>query len=339
MGAKRRFIARNSLPEHYLQQASIWFDPIVETIIEHQSSARKTLVIGINGCQGSGKTTLADYLCTCLKDRGLKALAISLDDFYLTRQQRQQLSSEVHPLLSTRGVPGTHDLALAIETLNNLSMDQDDSNICREIKKRKGTETVKVPRFNKAQDDRLPVEEWPEVDTPLDIIILEGWCVGITAEAEDVLLQPINELESLQDPDGEWRRYINQQLVTNYPELWQLIDRLIMLQAPSFSCVYQWRLEQEQKLAQQVKVANDSGLQEGNTVSRIMSAQEIQQFIQHYERLTRHSLKYLPQTCQHLFQLSTKRQVAAYLAPNPLPDDPRFGVHEVTLEDRSNEPS
>jgi D-glycerate 3-kinase len=312
MSAKRGFITRNGLPEHYLQQASIWFDPIVETLIEHHNSAQKTLVIGINGCQGSGKTTLADYLCSSLKDRGLKAIAISIDDFYLTRQQRQQLASDVHPLLSTRGVPGTHDLELAIETLNNLAMDSGE---------------VKVPRFNKAQDERLPIEEWPQVETPLDIIILEGWCVGITAEVEEALLEPINELESLKDPVGEWRSYINQQLVTNYPELWQLIDRLIMLQAPSFSCVYQWRLEQEQKLAKQNETLAGTSAEN----NRIMPAEELQQFIQHYERLTRHSLKYLPQNCQHLFKLTTKRQVVAYQAPNPLPDDPRYGLQEVSL--------
>ena len=319
MGAKRGFITRNSLPEHYLQQASIWFDPIVETLIEHHYSAGRTLVVGINGCQGSGKTTLADYLCTCLQARGLRSIAVSIDDFYLTRQQRQQLANDVHPLFSTRGVPGTHDLELALETLQQLSQDSGE---------------VKVPRFNKAQDDRLPIEEWPHVETPVDIIILEGWCVGITAEAEEALLEPINELESLQDPEGEWRSYINQQLVTNYPELWQLLDRLIMLQAPSFSCVYQWRLEQEQKLAQEQALQQGQIMaqDEGVKNNRIMQADEIQQFIQHYERLTRHSLKYLPQNCQHLFQLNNKRQVVAYQAPNPLPGDPRFGQGTVTLK-------
>jgi D-glycerate 3-kinase len=319
MGEIRGFITRNSLPEYYLQQASIWFDPIIETLIQHHYSAGRTLVVGINGCQGSGKTTLADYLCTCLQAKGLRSIAISIDDFYLTRQQRQQLATDVHPLLSTRGVPGTHDLELALETLQQLSQDSGQ---------------VKVPRFNKAQDERLPEEQWPHVETPIDIIILEGWCVGITAEAEEALLEPINDLESLKDPEGKWRSYINQQLVTNYPELWQLIDRLIMLQAPSFSCVYQWRLEQEQKLAQ------DQAREEGQVLrkdrssnsNRIMQAEEIRQFIQHYERLTRHGLKYLPRTCQHLFQLNNKRQVVCYQAPNPLPDDPRFGQHNVTLK-------
>ena len=313
MGAKREFIIRNALPEHYLQQASIWFDPVVETLIEHQNSAAKTLVVGINGCQGSGKTTLADYLCTGLQERGLRTIAISIDDFYLTRQQRHDLANEVHPLLSTRGVPGTHDLELAIETLNNLAMNSGE---------------VRVPRFNKAQDERLPIEEWPEVETPLDIIILEGWCVGISAEAEEALLEPINELEFVSDSEGEWRSYINQQLVTNYPELWQLIDRLIMLQAPSFSCVYQWRLEQEEKLEKSEVLTQ--GYREKE--SQLMAGEVLKRFIQHYERLTRHSLKYLPHTCQHLFKLTRNRQVVSYQAPNPLPNDPRYGIDQVRLD-------
>jgi D-glycerate 3-kinase len=312
MGGIRGFISRNSLPEDYLQQASIWFDPIIETLIQHHYSAGRTLVVGINGCQGSGKTTLADYLCTSLNAKGLKSIAISIDDFYLTRKQRQQLATDVHPLLSTRGVPGTHDLKLALKTLQQLSQDSG---------------LVKVPRFNKAQDERLSEQQWPIIETPIDIIILEGWCVGITAETEEALLDPINDLESLKDPKGEWRSYINQQLVTHYPKLWQLIDRLIMLQAPSFSCVYQWRLQQEQKLAQDPPPEESP-----SSNNRIMQTEDIRQFIQHYERLTCHGLKYLPQTCQHVFQLTNKRQVVTYQTPNPLPDDPRFGRHDVPLK-------
>lgn len=285
------FISNNGLSEAFLQQAVYWFDPLVEKLIEHQIGAKRTFVVGINGCQGSGKTTLAEYLCLRLKARELKVAAISIDDFYLTHTQRQQLALAVHPLLATRGVPGSHDLELALETLQQLSTTSG---------------AVKIPKFNKAQDDRLPKEQWPvESETPLDIIILEGWCVGISAETEDALLKPVNELESLQDPNGKWRRYVNQQLENDYPALWQLIDCLIMLQVPSFSCVYQWRLEQEQK----IKLASVN--------HRIMNAEQIKQFIQHYERLTQHSLKTLPLTCQYLFKLSENRSIVGYQEPQP----------------------
>lgn len=314
MGRKQEFLIRHGLSENYLKQAAIWFDPILEAIIKHQNSAKKTIVIGINGCQGSGKTTLADYLCMCLEEKALKAVAISIDDFYLTRQERQQLALDVHPLFLTRGVPGTHDLDLAMETLQQLSVYQG---------------YVHIPKFNKAQDERYPIEQWQKIEAPVDVIILEGWCVGITAEEEESLREPINELEARQDPKGVWRRAINQQLITNYSTLWSLIDRLIMLQAPSFSCVYQWRLEQEQKLEEKLQLA---GIDSVGAHNKVMSSEGIRQFIQHYERLTRHGLKHLPQTCQHVFQLVAERQVVTYKEPNPLPNDVLYGLQDVTLD-------
>lgn len=283
MNEKRRFIARHGLSDDYLQQAIIWFDPLVDSLFSDQKKAKKTLVIGINGCQGSGKSTLADYLSISFLERGLSSIAVSIDDFYLTRQERQQLALDVHPLFLTRGVPGTHDLSLALETLHALMTYQGN---------------VAVPRFNKAQDDRFPRSDWPEIQAPLDVIILEGWCVGISAQDDHDLRAPINPLEAEEDPDGVWRRYVNQQLASDYFKVWDLIDHLIMLQAPGFECVYQWRLEQEQKLAQ------------GDlTASKIMRADQIKRFIQYYERLTRHGLAQLPAHCQHVFKLNPDRQI------------------------------
>ena len=92
-----------------------WFSPLLE---KYQTARDKPLIIGINGSQGSGKSTLADYLCTMLNERyQLRCVSLSLDDFYLTKLERQQLASQVHPLLETRGVPGTHDIPLALETI------------------------------------------------------------------------------------------------------------------------------------------------------------------------------------------------------------------------------
>lgn len=314
MGGKQEFLAKHGLAENYLQQAVIWFDPIVEIIIKHQNSARKTIVVGINGCQGSGKTTLADYLCMCLEDKGLKAISISIDDFYLTRQERQKLAVDVHPLFLTRGVPGTHDLELAMETLQQLS----NKHGC-----------VQVPKFNKAQDERYPMEQWQKVEAPVDIIILEGWCVGITAEEEESLEQPINELEETQDSEGIWRRYINDQLMTHYPALWKQIDRLIMLQAPSFNCVYEWRLEQEEKLKLKIE---ESNISQDSSANKIMSPENIHRFIQHYERLTLHALEHLTKTCQHLFKLTDSRQVITYQTPTPLTSDTQYGLQNVVRE-------
>jgi len=295
MGTMKAFIERHGLPDHYLQQASIWFEPIVELLKMHRDGAKRSgdepLIIGIHGCQGSGKTTLADYLVTSLEDKGIAACSISLDDFYLTHQQRLDLAQRVHPLFKTRGVPGTHDIPLALSTLDKLSTPLSDGDLL-------------IPRFNKATDDRYPKSDWTLLDQAPQVIVLEGWCLAVPSQQDSVLKFSINELEQQQDPDAIWRRHVNGYLKNEYQLLWGRIDKLIMLQAPSFNCVYKWRLEQEEKLK-----AKQTG-------AGVMSADEIQHFIQHYERLTRHALKELPKQCDHLFQLNAKRHVISYQEPS-----------------------
>lgn len=298
---KHPFILRHSLPESYLQQASVWFDPIVDSILVHKNSANRPLIIGVSGCQGSGKTTLADYLSESLNERGLSCVAISIDDFYLTLQQRQQLAEETHPLLLTRGVPGTHDLPLALSTLNDL------------INK---NGVVTVPRFDKSQDDRYPKSKWSVIEAPVDIVILEGWCVGVKAQKEYDLIQPINKLESLEDKNGEWRHFVNHQLETSYAQLWSIIDQLIMLKAPSFDSVYQWRLEQEHKLSQAHSIPEQD-------THKIMTPKQIKRFIQHYERLTRYSLSDLAGHCHHVLELNMQRQIISHKTPRPVLGDER----------------
>lgn len=296
MGTMKAFIERHGLPDHYLQQASIWFEPIAEVLKMHRDGARRSndgpLIVGIHGCQGSGKTTLADYLVTSLADKGIAACSISLDDFYLSRQQRLAKADLVHPLFATRGVPGTHDIPLALATLDKLSMPLSDGDLI-------------IPRFDKASDDRFPQQEWTLLDVKPQVIILEGWCLAVPAQQESSIRYSINKLEQQKDPDGIWRRHVNRALADEYQTLWRRLDRLIMLQAPSFNCVYQWRLEQEEKLKNEMQ-----GVGAG-----IMTAQQIEQFIQHYERLTRHALQVLPGRCDHLLQLNSKRHVISYQEP------------------------
>ena len=159
--AEQQFLTRNKLPESYLLSAEKWFSPLLE---EYQTAGEKPLIIGINGSQGSGKSTLADYLCTMLSERyALRCVSLSLDDFYLTKLERKQLATKVHPLLETRGVPGTHDIPLALETIASLV---------------DGSGETLIPRFDKSRDDRMPLEQCDSISGPVDIIVFEGWCVG-----------------------------------------------------------------------------------------------------------------------------------------------------------------
>ncbi len=284
------FLSLHRLPECYAQTIETHFSPIAEALAQRcQTKPDQSLWVAINGCQGSGKTTMAAALVMLLQQHQLQAVALSIDDFYLTRSQRQALASDIHPLLKTRGVPGTHDIALARETLDALSQ-----STAREF----STE-YSVPHFDKAIDDRSPQSDWPRVATPVDIIILEGWCVGAQAQSMPALIEPINELEAQADHEGNWRHYVNAQLQLDYRELFERFEVNIMLKAPSFDCVYHWRLEQENKLREKTAGQGDG----------LMSESELLRFIQHYQRITEHNLDVLPSQVDYLLELDEQRNI------------------------------
>jgi len=286
------FLSQQQLPDSYRQLIKDWFAPLTEAIKTHHKSAKLPLIVGINGAQGSGKSTLAACLKFLLEQQyQLTTASLSLDDFYFTRTERQQLAKAVHPLLATRGVPGTHDVSLARKTLTDLQQ---------------GHLPVWLPRFDKASDDRLPAEFAECITEPVDVIILEGWCLGSEAEAETTLSRPVNELETSEDQQGRWRRYVNKQLALCYPSLFELIDVWVMLKAPSFDCVFDWRMEQETKLRQ-------SRSHQG----RIMDEQQLARFIQFYQRITEQTLKNLPSKVHYLFELDDKRQIIKLTSSPP----------------------
>ncbi len=274
------FITRQELPAEFRNLIDNHYKPLAAWLIRERPSEKKAL-LGINGAQGTGKSTLAAFLQFALTEHEKWHVALlSIDDFYLTRDQREELGNTVHPLLKTRGVPGTHDLPLLsgyIRRLRSLGADAE----------------LALPRFDKAQDDRAPAETWPVITGPIDLIILEGWCVGSTPQTPDALLEPINRLERDMDPDGKWRYFVNEQLKRGYADLFAKLDYLFFLQAPDFDAVFRWRLEQEIKLAE--KSPKDS--------AGIMNRDQIAEFIQYYERLTRANFVSLPKIADIVLEL------------------------------------
>jgi D-glycerate 3-kinase len=290
------FLKNNYLPLSFMETVDEWYMPLAERLSKHYASVGRTLLIGINGSQGSGKSTLAALLTQLLAENfGLKTIALSIDDFYLTRQSRLLLARQVHPLLETRGVPGTHDVSLMYATLKQLIRENSE---------------VFIPRFDKSCDDRNPESEWGKVAAPFDIVIVEGWCLGTPAQTDEALRKPVNDLEAREDPDGSWRRYVNQQIKGRYQDVYRMMDIWIMLQAPTFDCVYQWRLEQEEKLADK--------LHQGEQENRVMTATQIKRFIQHYQRLTEYSLEQLPGRVHYLFRLDADRRIVSSVEPRSL---------------------
>ena len=213
----------------------------------------KPRVIGISGAQGSGKSTLAGLLAQTLDESSVPVVNVSLDDYYLTKQERQRLSQDVHPLLATRGVPGTHDTAWLAHTLNAFHSDSPEA------------VSVTVPMFDKGLDDRVGTQTRSG-----DVLILEGWCVGASAEDEQMLTHPVNALEAEEDPDGRFRHWVNAQLAQHYEPLWQQVDFWIQLRVPGMAEVRTWRAQQELALPQ----------------ARRMGKEALRRFIDHYERLT-----------------------------------------------------
>jgi D-glycerate 3-kinase len=285
---QKRLLQRHHLPPSYLASAQYWFDPLAESMVVQQEGARRPLLFAVNGSQGSGKSTLCAYLEMAIATRyHLKTVTLSLDDFYYTREQRLALSQDVHPLLLTRGVPGTHDIALLGEVLAKL--------LARDNK-----ESVAIPRFDKATDDRMP--QWEDISGSVDIVLLEGWCLGARPQPVEQLVEPINALEMNEDPHGIWRNYVNSILARDFLPLYKHVDHWVMLQAPGFECVYEWRREQEAKLAL------DKG---GKSGRRIMNEVQLARFIQFYERLTQVCLRDLPAQVDQLYALDEKRRVTA----------------------------
>ncbi len=258
---------------------------MADAVVASGRGRKRTLRVGISGLQGSGKSTLARQLEVVVEKRGLATTRFSLDDFYLTQGERLRLARGVHPLLATRGVPGTHDHAWLADTLDQLS----SASMLR---------PVMIPRFDKQNNDRAEPDQWQTVTTPPDVILFEGWCVGVRAQTDAALIEPVNALERDEDGDGTWRLWVNAMLREHYEPIWRSFDVLIVLEAPSFDVVECWRGESEQKHREQ-----------GD--ANVMSGGELVRFIAHYERLSRHSLATLPDLADQLLRLDAERNVLA----------------------------
>lgn len=282
-------MAMHGLPTTFDQTITRWYLPLAQEIahIYHQT-APKTLTVGVQGTQGSGKSTLADFLRLIFeREYHLQCAVLSIDDFYLTWQERQNLAKQVHPLFVTRGVPGTHDIALAHQTINTL-------------RALPHGEIQSLVRFEKAIDDRAPIASWPIIQGPVNIIILEGWCVGLTAQPQSTLSTPVNTLEAIEDGDAGWRRHANQQLEQTYSPLFKELNKLIVLNAPSFECVYQWRLLQEEKLREKTPTEQQD---------KLLSPDQVKRFISHYQRLTEHALASLPTQADWTYFLNADHNI------------------------------
>ena len=255
--------------------------------IAKKANHKKPYFVGLAGGQGTGKTTISSIIKIILeKYFKLKVFKISIDDFYKTRKERLNLSKKVHPMLATRGVPGTHDVQMMLNFFKKA--------------KSKNFKKIDLPNFNKAVDDRFPKKNWYKIKEKPDVIIFEGWCVGAKAEENKTLKKSINSLEKVNDQKLIWRKHVNQQLKTKYKELYSQLNCMIYLKAKNFSLLQKWRLKQEHKLWLNTKKSSSH---------KIMSKGDVINFMQTYQRITENMFKKMPKYASIILNLNSNHQI------------------------------
>jgi D-glycerate 3-kinase len=253
--AIERLIEAEALPAEYREIAERYWRPLSEDIAERRAEnpGGQPLIVGINGAQGSGKSTLCKFLEVLLVEHNQIGVTLSLDDLYLSRAERAKVAADHHPLFATRGVPGTHDVDRGLAILDRLAAGK----------------PAELPVFDKAHDE--PSAETRRVEGRVDVVLFEGWCVGAAPQPAAALREPVNDLERNEDPDGRWRREVNRRLATDYAELFARIELLVVLKVPDFDSVREHRRLQEKRLGSGPAVMDDAGLE---------------RFLAHYQRLT-----------------------------------------------------
>ena len=271
-----RNLTNKNFPKKYISQYII---PIINNI--YHSKNNKFI---LSGSQGSGKSTLGKLLKLVIeKYYKKKVMLISIDDYYLSKNERLKLSKKIHPLLLTRGVPGTHDIKRLKNHINQFK----NQNF-----------PINTPSFNKLKDD---ISKKRKVIKNAQILLLEGWCCGSLPIANKYLFKNINNLEKTHDNNKNWRKYYNSQLRNEYQDVFSQFDKKIYIQAHSFKYVLKWRYAQEKSNASKSNNKN------------FMNKVKLQEFIQHYEKLTKWMMLTMPNQADILIKINSNQKIKKLL--------------------------
>ncbi len=225
----------------------LWF-PLAQALHDEGQRLGRPVVLGILGGQGTGKTTLGVMVSAILRGLGDRPLSFSLDDLYLPYAQRRSLQSQ-EPRLKWRGPPGTHNIDQGITVLDHLQAGR----------------PVWVPRFDKSAWGGAGDQGKPERVEGADVVIFEGWFVGVRPVDPKVFEAAPEPIGS--EGDRAFARAMNVKL-RDYLPLWEHLDRLIILKAIDYRLSYTWRQAAERRIRAQGKAG--------------MSDSEIEQFVTYF---------------------------------------------------------
>ncbi len=284
------FIQQEGLNDIFRRNVTEYFNAYAHRLAQLAEASSRPVIVGLNGAQGSGKSTLSQYLSQMMPMQfGVDCHVLSIGDFYLSKAKRKKLAASVHPLLAIRGVPGTHDVPRLLDALAGFI--------------EPAVQSVTVPIFDKLKDDRTRRVHKIQKSAKPTIVLFEGWCVGIPAQRQLALSVPASSFEFSNDNNGVWRSYVNERLGADYADVFKLLDRLSMLKPPCFEAVYDWRVDQEIRLVARRR-------QEFSSESiRGMSVKEVGEFVENFRRLTCHALEVLPGIANETWELQADRLV------------------------------
>jgi pantothenate kinase len=126
-----------------------------------RNCSTKPLLVGISGPPASGKTTLAQQICSVIQAEGYKATSLTFDGFHYSIADLKRISEEgdfsFEELLNRRGSAVTFDGRLASEKFELL-------------KRKEGT--FVFPTFDHAKKD--PAFDFVITPSEYDFVIVEG---------------------------------------------------------------------------------------------------------------------------------------------------------------------
>lgn len=252
---------------NYLQTFWYFWLPLALELAQKKQDNFSPLIVGILGLQGTGKTTLTKILTTIWQCFGLSsivkrrcAIEFSLDDLYKTYNERQELLKKDSRLI-WRGPPDTHDILLGLEIFDRI---------------KKQNYPLEIPRFDKSLHHGMGDRVSPQIVTQADIILFEGWFLGMQPVCETAFINPPYPIVTKEDKQFALD---NNERLKEYLPLWEKLDYLIILKAEDYRYSLPWRKEAEHKMIQQGKTG--------------MSDTEIEQFV-HYFWKALHPEIYLP---------------------------------------------